>query len=357
MQSQRLAHKVLFAAAVAPGSRKWLQNANHHRKGLFTMKDIYISDIRTAQEIISYFIVKMVAVKVGSNKKAYLDLLLADCSGEISAKKWDIADEEMPGLEKIKEGSVIKVKALVTEWNGMKQLRVSRIRHTSAEDHIDMKDYIKAAPENAADMYAYIYSKADSFHDQDLKNLCVRMLEDHKEKLMYYPAAQKNHHAELAGLLYHIKRMLMMAEKACEIYTNLNQELVMTGVILHDMEKMNEIVANELGIASGYSFEGKMLGHLVQGVKTIDRLARELGISNEKTILLEHMLISHHYEPEFGSPKKPLFPEAEMLHYLDMIDAKMYDMQEAVDKTEPGGFSDRVWTLDNRTIYRISEDF
>ena len=87
------------------------------------MKDIYIADLKTGQDFMSYFIVKTVAVKVGSNKKAYLDLLLADKTGEISAKKWDIADEEMPGLQRIKEGSVIKVKALVTEWNGMKQLR------------------------------------------------------------------------------------------------------------------------------------------------------------------------------------------------------------------------------------------
>ena len=100
------------------------------------MKDIYIADLKTGQDFMSYFIVKTVAVKVGSNKKAYLDLLLADKTGEISAKKWDIADEEMPGLQRIKEGSVIKVKALVTEWNGMKQLRVSRIRQTSAEDGI-----------------------------------------------------------------------------------------------------------------------------------------------------------------------------------------------------------------------------
>lgn len=318
------------------------------------MKDVYISDIKVNQDIISYFIVKMVAVKVGSNKKAYLDLLLADCTGEISAKKWDLADEELPGLEKIKEGSVIKVKALVTEWNGMKQLRVTRIRQTSAEDHIDMKDYIKAAPENAVDMYEFIYSKAAAFRDEDLRKICIRQLEDNKEKLMYYPAAQKNHHAELAGLLYHIKRMLMMGERACEVYTNLNRELVMAGVILHDMDKINEIQSNELGISSGYSFEGKLLGHLVQGVRTIDRLAGELGMPREKAVMLEHMLISHHYEPEFGSPKKPLFPEAEMLHYLDMIDAKMFDMQEALEKTEPGQFSDRVWTLDNRTLYKTT---
>ena len=319
------------------------------------MKDIYISEFKTNQEVISYFIVKTVAVKVGSNKKAYLDLLLADKTGEISAKKWDIADEEMPGLEKIKEGSIIKVKALVTEWNGMKQLRVSRIRQTSAEDSIVMMDYIKAAPEAADDMYSYIYDKADNFQDKDLRNICLKQLTDNKDKLMYYPAAQKNHHAEMSGLLYHIKRMLMMAEKACEVYTNLNRELVMTGVILHDMEKINEIESNELGISTGYSFEGKMLGHLVQGVRVIDKLADQLDIPREKAVMLEHMILSHHYEPEFGSPKKPLFPEAEMLHYLDMIDAKMFDMQEALEKTEPGSFSDRVWTLDNRNLYKVTE--
>lgn len=318
------------------------------------MKDIYIADLKTGQDFMSYFIVKTVAVKVGSNKKAYLDLLLADKTGEISAKKWDIADEEMPGLQRIKEGSVIKVKALVTEWNGMKQLRVSRIRQTSAEDGIVMMDYIKAAPEDAAEMYDYIYSRAAAFEDKDLRNICVKQLTDNKEKLMYYPAAQKNHHAEMAGLLYHVKRMLMMAERACEVYTNLNRELVMTGVILHDMEKINEIDSNELGISTGYSFEGKMLGHLVQGVRTIDRLAAELDIPREKAVMLEHMILSHHYEPEFGSPKKPLFPEAEMLHYLDMVDAKMFDMQEAVEKTELGCFSDRVWTLDNRNVYRAT---
>lgn len=320
------------------------------------MKDIYISDLRTNQDIISYFIVKKSAVKTGSNKKAYLDLLLSDSTGEISAKKWDIADEELQGLEKIKEGIVIKVKALVTEWNGMKQLRVTRIRHTSAEDNIDMKDYIKAAPEDPEEMYAYIFARAEAFEDDDLKRICLKELTDNREKLMYYPAAQKNHHAEMAGLLYHVKRMLMMAERACQVYTNLDRELVMAGVILHDMEKLNEIESNNMGISTGYSFEGKLLGHLVQGVKKIDSLSKELGIPEEKAVMLEHMILSHHYEPEFGSPKRPLFPEAEMLHYLDVLDAKMFDMQEALDKTEPGEFSDKVWTLDNRTLYRRKEE-
>jgi len=315
------------------------------------MKDIFVSNLKTGDEITTYLMVKAAALKVGSNRKTYLYLLLGDCSGEIYGKKWDIADEEVPGLERIREGSIIKVRAQVTEWKDMKQLRISRIRLTGAEDQLDMTDYVKAAPEDPEEMYAFILGKAESFTDYQLKALCVKILEDHKDKLMYYPAAAKNHHAEMAGLLWHIKRMLMLGEKACEVYTNLDRDLLLAGVILHDTEKMTEILSNELGISPGYSFEGKMLGHLVLGVRELDKICGEMGIDNEKKIMLEHMIISHHYEPEFGSPKRPLFPEAEMLHYLDMIDAKMFDMEEAVSKTEPGEFSDRVWTLDNRTIY------
>ena len=316
------------------------------------MKDIFVSNLKTDEEITTYLMVKAIALKVGSNRKTYLDLVLGDSSGEINGKKWDIADEEIPGLERIKEGNIIKVRALVTEWNGMKQLRISRIRLTGAEDELEISDFVKAAPEKPEDMYEYIYSIAESLTDHQLSDLCKKMLTDHKEKLMYYPAASKNHHAEMAGLLWHIKRMLMLGDKACQVYTNLDRDLLLTGVILHDTEKMTEILSNELGISSGYSFEGKMLGHLVLGVRELDRVCEEMGIDTEKKVMLEHMIISHHYEPEFGSPKKPLFPEAEMLHYLDMIDAKMFDMEEAVSKTEPGEFSDRVWTLDNRTIYR-----
>ena len=114
-------------------------------------------------------------------------------------------------------------------------------------------------------------------------------------------------------------------------------------------------MADPDGIATGYSFEGQLLGHIIQGVKTIDRLTLELGFPREKAIMLEHMILSHHYEPEFGSPKKPLFPEAEALHYLDVLDARMFDMQDALASTPPGTFSERVWALDNRKLYKPNE--
>ena len=141
----------------------------------------------------------------------------------------------------------------------------------------------------------------------------------------------------------------------CQVYTNLNQDLVLAGVILHDMEKLDEIESGTDGIATGYSFEGQLLGHIIQGIKMIDRITLELGISREKALMVEHMILAHHYEPEFGSPKKPLFPEAEVLHYLDILDARMFDMQAALEATEPGAFSDRIWTLDNRKLYKPTE--
>ena len=315
------------------------------------MKQIFVKDLKKEMEVIDFFMVKSVAVKTGSTGKPYLDVVLGDNTGEINGKKWDVGTSD----HLLKEKDIVKIIAVVTEFNSQLQLKIQRIRkavpESNPDDIMDMGDFVKAAPEDPEEMYDYIFRSCDSINDEDYRKLCLRVLEDNREKLMYYPAASKNHHAELGGLLYHTKRMLMNGERVCQVYTNLNKDLVIAGVVLHDIQKIFEIDADTDGMASGYSFEGQMLGHIVMGVKYIDKLADETDLPYEKKIMMEHMVLSHHYEPEFGSPKKPLFPEAEVLHYLDILDARMYDMEEAVAHTEPGGFSDRIWTLDNRRIY------
>ncbi|MDR1134804.1 MAG: HD domain-containing protein [Clostridiales Family XIII bacterium] len=316
------------------------------------MKQYYTAYLKTNEEITDFFAVRMIAVKIGSNKKQYLDLILADNTGEITGKKWDISDLELPSLNMIQEGDVVKIKASVTEWNGLRQLRIARLRKAVDQDEVDRTDFIKAAPEPSDAMYEFILDEAEQIKDEDLRGIAVKLLSDNKEKLMYYPAAAKNHHAEMGGLLYHMKRMLMMGNRYCEVYANLNKSLVVTGVIVHDIEKLNEMISDCDGVVSGYSFEGQMLGHIIQGIKTIDKLAEELDVPREKAIMLEHMILSHHYEPEFGSPKKPLFPEAELLHYLDIVDARMYDMEEALIGVNKGEFSDKVRTLDFRRLYK-----
>ena len=319
------------------------------------MKEIFIKDLVKDQEITEFFMAKTIAIKVGANGKQYLDIVLCDKTGDITAKKWDVSDAEYPVLKAIEDKTIVKIKGLVTEWAGQLQVRVQRIRVANEQDEQVMNDFVKAAPEEPEAMYDYILSVAENMADEDLKKITKKLLLDNKERLMYYPAAQKNHHAQLGGLLYHMKRMLMTGERICQVYTNLNKDLVASGVIIHDMEKLNEIESGTDGIATGYSFEGQMLGHIIQGIKSIDRIALELEIPREKAIMLEHMILSHHYEPEFGSPKKPLFPEAEVLHYLDVLDARMFDMHAALEATAPGEFSDRVWTLDNRKIYKPVE--
>lgn len=316
------------------------------------MKDIYIADLVVGQEFIGFFKIKSVEVKRASNGKNYMDLLLADNTGEIAAKKWDLADESLERARPYTVGDVIKVAAQVTEFKGMKQLRITKIRMTNKEDNIVLADYIKAAPEPGDAMFAYIYQEAQSLADADLSRLCMGQMDKYKEKLLYYPAASKNHHAEMGGLLWHMKRMLQAAGALCSVYTDLDADLVKAGVILHDLQKTTEILSDEEGVSSGYSFEGQMLGHIVLGVRELDKEMEALGFDEEKKVMVEHMVLSHHYEPEFGSPVRPLFPEAELLHYLDTIDARMYDMENALRATPAGDFSERVWTLNNRRLYK-----
>ena len=240
------------------------------------MKEVYIAHLKTDQEFIDFFMVKSIELKIGSNKKQYLDILLGDKTGDINAKKWDVSDEEAENIRNISPGDIVKVKATVNEWNGTKQLRVSRIRKAVKEDQIEIKEFIKAAPEDSESMWTYIHDVANGIGDPDLRTICLRLMKENKEKLMYYPAAQKNHHAEYGGLLYHMKRMLMNGERMCQVYRNLNPDWVKAGVIVHDIEKINEIQSDEMGVSPGYSFEGNMLGHIVQGIKRIEKMAEEM---------------------------------------------------------------------------------
>ncbi len=316
------------------------------------MKEHYINALAAGSDITDFFMVKSIGIKMGSNKKNYLDLMLGDSSGEMNGKKWDVSDEEADSLMGIAEGDIVKIKAQVTEWNGIRQLRIGRIRKAEAKDELQMADFVKAAPEDPQEMFSYVLERANAIKDEGLKRLAVNALEENREKLLYYPGAMRNHHAELAGLLYHIRRMLTMGLKACQVYTNLDKDWVVCGVIMHDMEKLSELKSNEMGISSGYTASGNMLGHLVMGAIKLEERAKAAGLSEEKTVMMQHMIISHHYEPEFGSPIKPLFPEAELLHYLDMLDAKMFDFEAALETAEPGSFTERVRTLDGRMLYK-----
>ena len=132
----------------------------------------------------------------------------------------------------------------------------------------------------------------------------------------------------------------------------MNKELLFAGIILHDIEKTEEMNSSELGIVSTYTVEGQLLSHLIQGITLVDRVSSKVGASSEIRMLLQHMILSHHYEPEYGSPIKPMIIEAELLHYIDVIDARMYDMKKILDGVDEGNFSERIFSLNNRKVYK-----
>ena len=307
-----------------------------------------IKEIKKGSAVEGFYLVKSGNIKISSNGKQYGDYTFADATGEINAKLWDVAEpNECPAT-----GSIIKVKGLVTEWQGTLQLRIDKFRLTKDEDDFDVMQVIPSAPEDPDDMLAVIKNYVNKIKNSQIKQLVIRVLKTYAPFLRLHPAALKNHHSIRSGLLYHTTTMLRLSDGIISIYPFLDSDLIYAGVILHDICKTTEIEANDSGIAIEYTAEGLLVGHISQGVAAISKAAEELSVDDEIAYMLEHMILSHHYEPEFGSPRRPMFPEAEILHYLDMIDTRMYDMQNVLEPQTPGTFSQNVWLLHKRKLYK-----
>lgn len=309
-----------------------------------------INEFESGKKVEGFYLVKSADCKTtNSNNKKYLDFTLADKTGEINAKLWEVGEGDD---NKYSANTVIKVRGTVLAWQNSLQLKIEKVRPTTAEDKIDVSEFVPTAPYPAEEMYAVIKGYVDGMKNVDIQTIVSTILEENKDKMMYFPAAKKNHHAIRSGLLYHVSTMLRAGEKLCEIYTSLNRDLLYAGVILHDLAKMEEMDSSELGIVSDYTVEGTLLGHIIQGIKNVEVVGQRLGAEKEVVMLLQHMILSHHYEPEYGSPVKPMIPEAEVLHYLDIIDARMYDMNRVTKEISGGSFSERLWSLENRRVYK-----
>jgi 3'-5' exoribonuclease len=307
-----------------------------------------IADLKPGETINGIYILKSVDLKLSSNKKTYLDMILSDQTGDVSAKWWDTGEQEYTALITNK---LYYVNARVDLWKDALQLSINKIKIADEEDQKLIGDFVPSAPLPPEEMLEAIYLYTTKIRNPEIRSLVMKLLDEKEERLLYYPAAKSLHHAIRSGLLFHILRMLKAAEALTQVYEGINTDLLYAGVIIHDLAKIGELSSNELGIAE-YSKQGQLLGHIIMGVEELDRAGRQIGVSEEILLLLKHMIISHHYEPEYGSPKKPMFLEAELLHHLDLIDARVYDYQNATRNVAPGCFSDPVWSLDRRSIYK-----
>ena len=294
-----------------------------------------------------FALVKACDKKSAKNGTFYLDIKLGDKDSEMVAKMWDFR-EDMQTLPEV--NTVIKIRGTIQQYNGNDQFIIQRMR-PATEDEFDMADFVKTSDYSGNDMLDSIIRLVNDFEDEELKMVVLSMLRDNQERILTFPAAEKLHHAMTGGLLYHTLSIVRLAECVCGIYPCIDRELLLSGAILHDIAKMREYTVNGAGIVDGHTLEGMLLGHLVMGAEDVGRKCDELEITPEKKYLLQHMLISHHGKLEFGAAVRPSFIEAEVLSQLDLFDANMYEMAEAVGGVKSGEFTGRLWMLDNRKLY------
>ncbi|MDR3052227.1 MAG: HD domain-containing protein [Oscillospiraceae bacterium] len=311
------------------------------------MADETIAAIRKDERFESWLLVRAAEQRTASNGKQYLDMTLGDRTGNINAKMWDGTVPPPP------PGSVVRVRGTGNEFQGRMQLRVEKLTPAAPGDDVDMAALVPCAPGDPAQMMAGLRETVAAMADRDLAALTGALLDAAGEPLLTYPAAKTMHHAQRSGLLYHITTMLKAARALCGVYPYLNADLLYAGVIVHDLAKLKELDADALGGVRDYTTDGKLLGHLVRGVVDIEQAARACGAAPQTALLLQHMVLSHHGKAEFGSPVPPRFPEAEVLHTLDTLDARLDEMTDALQRTLEGGFSEKVWGLENRQLYRI----
>lgn len=300
-----------------------------------------------------FLLVKTVDKKTSSKGDTYLDMTLSDKNGEINAKLWSY----LPSVHGVySAGDIVKVRGIVSQYNGVDQLRIEKIRPTFDNDGVEPSDFVMSSDYSGEDMFNELLNRAENFNDEALKSIVTTLLNENRELLLYWPAAFKLHHAIRSGLLMHILSIVKLAEAVCKIYPFVNADLLIAGAILHDIAKTREYEMTPAGLASGYSAKGNLIGHLAEGAIMIRTTAEKLGIESDSVMLLEHMVLSHHSEPEFGAAVRPMFIEAELLSELDMMDARLYEMREAVEQTNVGEFTGRLWSMDNRKLFNHGRD-
>lgn len=302
-----------------------------------------------------FLLVKASNKKTSSKGDDYLDMTLADKSGEINAKLWSY----VPNLHgDYQPGDIVKIRGTVSQYNGTDQLRIDKIRHATPGDQVDTSQLVQTADYSGEAMFSELVSIAEGFKDEDLKSLTLTLLGENKDKLLYWPAAFKLHHAIRSGLMMHVLSIVRLAQRVAEVYPFIDRDLLLAGAMLHDIAKTAEYEMTPSGLASGYTVKGNLVGHLAMGAMMIEDAARRLEVDSEVVMLLQHMVLSHHGEPEFGAAVRPAFIEAELLSQLDMMDARMYEMREATANAANGEFTGKLWSMDNRKLYNHGrEDF
>lgn len=311
------------------------------------MKDFYICDcVRHENKIItSTFVVVAKQIKPKKTGEPYLALTLGDRSGQLEAKMWDNVDDVLDAFE---QDDFLKVKGLVNKYKLRFQLTIHKLRKLG-DSEIDYADYLPKTTKNIDELWQALAGFVATFQNAHLKALVQAFMADPEISAAYRnaPAAKTLHHAYIGGLLDHVVSLFRSCDLMCQNYPQINRDLLLTGAFLHDIGKIHELTYNR---SFSYTTKGQLLGHMIIELEMLQaKLALLPGFPEELKTLVEHLIISHHGQYDFGSPKLPMFPEALMLHYLDDLDSKMEAMRAHFER-ESG--MESPWTSYNASLGR-----
>ena len=311
--------------------------------------DLPIARMARGIDVEGFYLLRSAFSKVTASGKPFLTAVLADESGTVEAKVWDYTGP----IGERDAGKVIKIRGSVSDYRGALQITVDKLRLATDDDHVDVSRLVSVAPIDREGAYADIARLVASIEDADYRAVCEEMLRRHEAAFRTIPAAKSVHHGFLSGLLMHTLNMLRLADFLSAQYADtVNRSLLLTGTLLHDFAKEQEFTFSELGLVTDYSTKGQLLGHLVMGAQEVAAIAAELDLPEEKATLLEHLILSHHGQPEFGAAVLPQCAEAELLSLVDQIDSRMEIYREVLAPLKAGEFSQRVFALDNRRVYK-----
>ena len=304
-----------------------------------------VEKLNPGDSVENFFLIHRATQGVTAQGKDYMTLYLQDKSGDIEAKLWTVTKDDMKIL---KPEIIVWVKGDVINYRGRKQMKVNQFRLATAEDGVKTQDFVDGAPLSPNEIQDELSHFILEIENAHLQRITRHLLKKYQDKFFTYPAASSHHHNFAGGLSYHVLTMLKIAKSLCDIYPLLNRSLLYSAIILHDIGKVRELSGP---VATTYTVEGNLLGHISIASDEVAETAKELGIDSEEVMLLRHMILAHHGKMEFGSPKLPHLKEAEILFFIDNIDAKMNMFDKAFKKTEKGQFTERIFGMDTRQFY------
>lgn len=304
-----------------------------------------VEKLNPGDSVENFFLIHRATQGLTAQGKDYMTLYLQDKSGDIEAKLWTVTKDDMKIL---KPEIIVWVKGDVINYRGRKQMKVNQFRLATAEDGVKTQDFVDGAPLSPNEIQDELSHFILEIENAHLQRITRHLLKKYQDKFFTYPAASSHHHNFAGGLSYHVLTMLKIAKSLCDIYPLLNRSLLYSAIILHDIGKVRELSGP---VATTYTVEGNLLGHISIASDEVAEAAKELGIDSEEVMLLRHMILAHHGKMEFGSPKLPHLKEAEILFFIDNIDAKMNMFDKAFKKTEKGQFTERIFGMDNRQFY------